>query len=248
MCALFHAAYLGLESYSGLLILGLTLDRFIMIHRPLRRFQMNAWVRAIKTIVCLLLIAIIVGVLEGLMWSFDGLSCTIRLVLPSKIMKVWNMLLLCFGILLPMLFIIVLNVVIAHALLLVSKKREQLTHQDTEHSSDQLQHLQTPAAAAAEALHRGSPHRVHKSDMDGTLILLCLSMYLVLSECPDAVVYLLRPFYLPNASGSESFCQYSKVSLCLETFALSNYAVNVLIYSLAGRRFRACLRKHIVGS
>ncbi|ELU06689.1 hypothetical protein CAPTEDRAFT_189321 [Capitella teleta] len=237
LCEGFHALYLSMESLSGFLILGLTVDRFVIINYPLRRFKIQARARALKTIIALFVLSLVIGVLEGLMWSYDrtSASCTIRSLIPTDsgiFLKIWYIVLLCVGIVFPMLIIIVLNVIIARALLLVSKRRNRLWFDSDEHSSDQADH------SSAEP-------RLHKSDMDGTLILLCLSMYLVVSECPDGIVYLLRPFFLPQGSSVDTFCTYSTVALCLETFALTNYASNVLIYSLAGRRFRNCVRKHI---
>ncbi len=76
----------------------------------------------------------------------------------------------------------------------------------------------------------------HKtSDTESTIMLLSVASYMILSEIPDSVVYLIQPYYPPTSPQHNT---YGTVSVIFGTFSLTNYAINILIYSLTGRKFR----------
>ena len=101
----------------------------------------------------------------------------------------------------------------------------------------------------------GCNRKPHESE--STVILLAISCYLILSEIPDSILYLLQPFCQPpvwhanqTVTQQELYdlqqawhrhYEYSLAATIIGTFSLTNYAVNILIYSLCGLRFRSTL-------
>ncbi len=101
----------------------------------------------------------------------------------------------------------------------------------------------------------GRNRKPHESD--STVMLLAISCYLILSEIPDSILYLLQPFCQPPVSHvNQTLTQddvydlqqawrrhyeYSLASTIIGTFSLTNYGVNIFIYSLCGFRFRSTL-------
>ncbi len=101
----------------------------------------------------------------------------------------------------------------------------------------------------------GRNRKPHESE--STVMLLAISCYLILSEIPDSILYLLQPFCQPPVRHANQTLtqeklhdlqqawhrhyEYSLAATIIGTFSLTNYAVNILIYSLCGFRFRSTL-------
>ena len=149
------------------------------------------------------------------------------------IVEVGNITILIVGILLPALLVLVLNLVIVNKLRKILVARKQMME--------------------------GREHKRH--DNDSTVMLLALSCYLILSEIPDSILYLLKPFFLPPVlhidndkyenhshessyqTANEHYENFLLTAAVFGTFSLTNYAINILIYSLAGHKFRHTLIK-----
>ena len=239
LCEGFNVVYLSSEIMAVLLVLGLTVDRYIIVHFPMKKHNFCTKSRSVKVIVCLTVFALVLGITEGSFWTYDKVAheCitrpTINMRSGSHIVEVGNITILIVGILLPVLLVLVLNLVIVNELRKILVARKQMMG-----------------------------CREHKrQDNDSTIMLLALSCYLILSEIPDSILYLLKPFFLPpvlhidndkyqNHShessyqrANERYENYLLTAAVFGTFSLTNYAINILIYSLAGHKFRHTLIK-----
>ncbi len=240
LCEVFNVFYLASEIMAVLLILALTVDRYIIVHFPMKRHTLCTTARSIKVILCLTVFAIALGITEGSFWTYDKAThqCITRSSMSlrsgSHVVQVGNVIILVVGILLPAILVLIFNLVIVHKLRKVLAERTQMME--------------------------GRAHRHH--DHDSTIMLLALSCYMILSEIPDSIVYLLQPFFtppwIPEANGFEqdnqtSVASYQKAkkryddyvltAAIFGTFSLTNYAINILIYSLAGHKFRHTLKR-----
>ena len=239
LCEGYNVLYLSSEIMAMLLILGLTVDRYIIVHFPMKKHHFCTKSRSVKVIVCLTVFALALGITEGSFWTYDKVAheCITRSAVNIKsgshVVEVGNITILIMGILVPVLLVLVLNLVIVNKLRKILVARKQMM-------------------ACRE-------HKRH--DNDSTIMLLALSCYLILSEIPDSILYLLKPFFLPptlqidndkyeNHShessyqrANERYENYLLTAAVFGTFSLTNYAINILIYSLAGHKFRHTLIK-----
>ena len=239
LCEGYNVLYLSSEIMAVLLILGLTVDRYIIVHFPMKKHCLCTISRSVKVILCLAVFAIALGITEGSFWTYDKAThqCITRSAVNIKsgshAVEVGNITILVVGILLPVLLVLILNLVI------VIKLRKML--------------------ATRKQMMEGRERKRH--DNDSTIMLLALSCYLILSEIPDSILYLLKPFFLPQSlqndndkygnhshdssyrRANERYQNYLLAAAVFGTFSLTNYAINILIYSLAGHKFRQTLIK-----
>ncbi len=238
VCEIYNVLYLSSEIMAVLLILGLTVDRYIIVHFPMRRHALCTTSRSVKVIVCLTLFAVALGVTEGSFWTYDKKThhCITRSAGgftggTKRTVEVGNITILVLGILLPASLVLIFNIFIVVKLRRILAARQQMME-----------------------------GREKKQDSESTILLIMLSCYLLLSEIPDSVVYLLRPFFAPPWPLPESvmsggnrtieqfydkhktrYKDYLLTAAVFGTFSLTNYAINILIYSLAGHKFRHTL-------
>ena len=240
LCEVFNVLHLSSEIMTVLLILGLTVDRYIIVHFTMRKHTLCTTGRSIKVIICLTIFALALGITEGSFWTYDKTShqCTTRSSINirsgSHVLEVGNLTILILGILLPVLLVLILNLVIVNKMRKILVKRKQMME--------------------------GRPNQ-RRQDNDSTIMLLALSCYLILSEIPDSILYLLKPFFMPPPldngklsynnhshelsyqSANKRYEDYLVAAAVFGTFSLTNYAINILIYSLAGHKFRHTLIK-----
>ncbi len=121
LCEAFNFLFVSFEIISVLLVLGLTVDRYVVVHFPMRRHKLCTIRRTTKVIAGLVFISVILGICEGSFWTYDKVThkCVVRPSLRgtgNHIMEIGNILILVLAILLPSILVLTFNVLIVHEL------------------------------------------------------------------------------------------------------------------------------------
>ncbi len=121
LCEGFNFLFVSFEIISVLLVLGLTIDRYIVVCFPMKRHKFCTIRRTIKVIMGFICISVILGICEGSFWTYDKVThkCVVRPSLRgtgNHIMEIGNILILVIAILLPSILVFAFNIVIVHEL------------------------------------------------------------------------------------------------------------------------------------
>ena len=235
LCEMFNVLYVSTECLSLMLVLGLTVDRFIIVCYPMKRHRLCTIHRTLRVLAGQTLLALIMGIVEGSFWTYSRSHhrCEPNNIVGNPvIVEIGNLVILTMGVIVPAILVIIFNIIIIMTVQKMNKRRQALCHTS----------------------------RSMSIDTDATIMLLSISCYVILAEVPDEIAYLIRPFY-PEGNSTispilreedptwQSYYKFNITSSILSTFSLTNYAVDIFIYSLTGRRFREMvlmiLRCHI---
>lgn len=250
MCEVFSVLFVASECWTIYLLMAMTVDRFIIVCYPMKKHRFCTKKRTIIVIVSLGVLALFFGFVQGGFWEYDKSIDTCGIPMASVrqtegfhmiFVAVWSSVMIVLVVIVPIGVIFGFNTAVAVSLQKMKKRRQRMVARTTQ------QCLQTG----------GGPSRY---DTEQTIILFYLSGYLVLSEAPDAIMYLLCPlfphpdlYYQANHTPCETiryahtYNRYALASTIIEAFSLTNYAVSILIYSLSGHKFRTMLLKTCKG-
>lgn len=227
LCEIFNVLYISSETLSGMLVLGLTVDRFIIVCHPMKRHRFCTIGRTLRILLCLTLFSLTLGIIEGAFWTYSVTKhrCVAQKFITiggsNLIMEIGNLTILIIGVILPAILVLVFNIIIIAAVVKTNRRRRTLCHTS----------------------------RHVTIDIDATIMILFVSCYLILAEVPDEIAYLIAPFYpegdrVLSAEQRQidptwkSHYRFSITSCIFSTFSITNYAMDIFIYSLTGRKFR----------
>jgi hypothetical protein len=237
-CQIFNSLFTATECLSINLVLGITVERFIIVCYPFHRKRLCN-MRRTMTVICLLVaFALGVGIVEGILWTYDTNlhSCVIskRRLESKSTVEIWNMVIVSIAFFVPIVTISIINIVIIRKI-----RKSRMLHKKMGKES--------------HALERRISFLGKQVDKDNSYILLVLAFYVVLSESPESVCYFIQAHFQPDScidpaskDGTASWERYFRflfISAIFEAFSLTNYAINCLVYSLLGRKFRAKIRE-----
>ena len=227
-CDVFNTLFIVTESLCVLIVLGLTVDRYIIVCHPMKRITLCSIKRAMLVILGLVILASLFGLAEGFFWTYDASSesCVLRVHLTSSnkfpLSTIGNIIILLSTIILPTVAICVLTVIL---LVFISRRNKQRL-------------VLAPSQCRAQR--------------ESTMMILLVAIYVVISEIPESIIYLLSPFY-PHGNQTivghdrdldenwQTHYNFRTINILIETFSLTNYAINLLIYSLIGKQFRTTM-------
>ncbi|XP_074650299.1 putative G-protein coupled receptor 139 [Tubulanus polymorphus] len=230
-CQVFNVLLVGGQYCSVLLVLAMTVDRFIVVWFPLRRLTMCSIRRTRKVIVLVVIVSHACATLEIFMWSYNphDIHCKINWqthtdsVHHISPLAIANLFMFCLCSTLPIIASMIINSMIIYKIRQTQLKRRLFSSESRE------------------------------SDITPTLTLLGVSSYFIISEFFAFVSYILHFVFRPgNASVPPSkrfldtdwnrYHHYLISNLAIEMFSVTSYALNMFLFSLTGKRFRQALR------
>ena len=242
-CKVFNSLFTASDCLSVVLVLAITVERFVVVCYPMHRKRLCS-MRRTMTVLCLLLVfAGIIGIIEGVLWNYDVQlrSCTTRRerMRTKRAIELSNLLIVSVAFFGPIVVLLVLDVMI-----IVRIRKSRLFR---------MEFVSRRSAATPER----KAILKKQSDKENSYILLVLSFYVALSKTPESVCYFISAYFLPVACldpGSEAghhawdrYFQFLLISATFQAFSLTNYAINCWVYSLLGRKFRATIRTLLCG-
>ena len=226
-CQLFHALFTATECLSIICLLAMAVGRCLVVIHPIKGNYYFTIARTLKIIIIMTIICLAVGIIESRFWTYQPQSqiCVLEItgeaMTPKiRLMEIWNTFVITLLVILPCIIILIINCWVGH----------YLSH--------------------ARRIRRRMSTGQNMNDTDLTWISICLSGYMVLSECPETILYLLQPFFqVSNRMYARRNLDkhyalhhnYAITSVIVESFSLTNYAVNIFIFSLLGEKFRTSL-------
>lgn len=235
-------------------------ERFMVIYFPIKRakFQNKKFVK--KIIIFLTIISLILTTYSffvngiRLVEEHEIVSQKYECDVLEKYKKNYHYIIFIYtfiGLIMPILFVVFFNLLIAKVLL--SRKMNQ-TNKDLTQSGNKrnkfLAQSNLPNFQIKQSRHffhgisKDNKKKKNAYSDRATLVLILFSICFVILNFPYILTWSI--FFIPFKQGllqlEDIYFRYSFV-LLTETFHLTNFSINIFLYSIANKRFRQSIRK-----
>jgi hypothetical protein len=236
LCETFPIFFLASQYLSPLLVLGFTMERYVAICHPFQRDKFCSTSKAIRCIICLVIISLLLHAIQGYFWKYypENNDCGLRQEVMAggskSLWSVWSWIteLLVFG-LVPI-GILVLNLCVIRETRKLRNAEEKLL-----------------------CLKRGE-HKSSTGASATTFMLLAVSFYLIFTTLPVTVLYAMGLSFpegedimtdediFEDPVWQRHFTYYTLRTIVQE-LGMSHYAGNFYIYLMTGKVFRKELHR-----
>ncbi|KAK7498021.1 hypothetical protein BaRGS_00010609 [Batillaria attramentaria] len=235
-CQLVHVLFLAVQIFTILLVLGLSVERYIELCHPLAAEVLISRRRTIRSIILLAALSLLASTCEAYIWNVDPSlgTCILRHTTSQRFMWTYATLVLAVLFLCPLLLVILFNVMVAKRI----KRRRRNSYAFSVKMVPDRHNMNLPV--------------------------MFISLYLAVCEIVYATVHISQ-YFVPNpASAGGSRCAQvihasnksdmpltgrwrsyyvdSLPLLIVDVIALTSYAVDLTIFTLCSKTFRRSIR------
>ena len=232
VCEGYFLIYLVPQYLTPLLVLGFTIERYIAVCHPFRKEKYCTVHRAVIVSAGLVTFSILLCAVQSYFWTYnyENDSCEIRPAVvdgePASFWTIWT------WVTEMLIFALVPITVLLFNVLVIREVRK--------------------LSSAGQAMLPGQMRQTAHAGATTTVMLLCVSFYLICTTLPGTIVYALTAVFENGDTkltdeqmladpAWQSFFTYWTVRKILEEICLSHYACNFFIYLITGVQFRKAL-------
>ncbi|ESO98268.1 hypothetical protein LOTGIDRAFT_159064 [Lottia gigantea] len=224
LCQSVHLMFLAVQSFAILLVLGLSVERYIEVCHPLKGEKLVTVSRTKKTIILMAIVSVLGSFMEGYIWNVDeNKLCVHRQNIPRRLLWIYGTCVLFLMFMLPIFTILFINLTV-----LCKVKRRNSNHSVAYSTSMVPEKLSINAA------------------------FLAISLWLALSELCYAIVHLIQYFVAthsdffwnihtikPLPGQWRTYYNDDSIPLLIaDVVTLASYSVNVICFVLTSYTFR----------
>ena len=208
--------------WSTLLIISMTFERFYSIVKPHKAASFNTMTKAKITIVCCLLFSCLFNLPNIFLSINEGVRC-VALGIPSPFVEMYFWLTFVVAVILPFIFLLIMNGVIIHTL----KTR----------STNQITQFGNQSQGQREKV----GHQMKNAEKQLSITLLLITFGFIVLTTP-AHLFTFYALLVKNDS-PRMFAGYYLFYHVSQKILLTNNGINFFLYIMSGQKFRTDLLK-----
>ena len=227
-CKFITMAGYTVSVYSVWLLIAVTVERYIVTVHSLRASTMCTQGRAVKTIVCILILLLSINL--HFLWTTQIQTTTRNGEIIQRcngasgyehlIKQVWPWVDACLYCILPFIIICILNCLIVQKVIISRKSRHLLAGSRLSSSSS------------------NSPRSSNESSARVTIMLLTISFTFLICTLPMNVTMIHQAYRGFNALSLQEEASYRLARTISELLMYTNHSINFYLYLLTGNKFR----------